>query len=37
MKIKKIKQLMIFAAFVSIIETGYQAASTLEIKNPPRV
>lgn len=35
--IRHIKQLIMAAALVSIVETGYQAASALEIKNPPRV
>ncbi len=35
--IRQIKQLIMAAALVSIVETGYQAASALEIKNPPRV
>lgn len=35
--IRQIKQLIMAAALVSIIETSYQAVSALEIKNPPRV
>lgn len=35
--IKQMKQLIMAAALVSILESGYQAVSVLEVKNPPRV
>lgn len=37
MNMRQIKQFIMAAALVSILESGYQAVSVLEVKNPPRV
>lgn len=37
MNIRQIKQFIMAASLVCILESGYQAVSALEFKNPPRV